>query len=405
MSSERSLVASCLKSREAYEKIAGHLEEDSALGEQAKIVLRHVGQYYDRDPDAARVDPELLSAQISREFLNQKHQRMFSDLVQGLFNEDVSPANVVHNFISIKREAAAARLATALAAGKSEDEIEALMDEYATWKDVTDLESEDSTETLKSVSVRSLVEERVAPGAVLRMVPRSLNARLGGGLLRGHHVVVFARPEVGKSMFVINAGSGFLRQGLRVLYIGNEDPIQDVVMRFINRLSGMPRADVMENPERAEELARENGYDNLTLVSLFPGTPREIEKLVEEHSPDVLIVDQLRTVRTKEDTLTRSLEEAAKALRQIGRRHDALVISVVQAGDSASGKSVLDMGDVDSSNTGIPGACDVLIGIGMSRDDELAGRRVISLAKNKPGDNHEAFPVRICTATSKVTSL
>jgi hypothetical protein len=62
------------------------------------------------------------------------------------------------------------------------------------------------------------------------------------------------------------------------------------------------------------------------------------------------------------------------------------------------------MGDVDSSNTGIPAQADVMIGIGMSREDELNNRRVISLPKNKPGGNHDAFPVQVDLTKSRVFS-
>ena len=81
-----------------------------------------------------------------------------------------------------------------------------------------------------------------------------------------------------------------------------------------------------------------------------------------------------------------------------------MVITVTQAGDSASGKSILDMGDVDSSNTGIPAQADVMVGIGMSDEDEANGRRVISLPKNKPGGNHGTFPVLVDPTKSRIRS-
>jgi RecA-family ATPase len=160
----------------------------------------------------------------------------------------------------------------------------------------------------------------------------------------------------------------------------------------------------MEDPEGADALAREMGYDNLVLASLTPGTPKEIERLIIDHKPDVVVMDQLRNLLVGEENFTRSLERSAQIVRALGKKHNALVLSVTQAGDSASGKSILDMGDVDSSNTGIPAQADVMIGIGMSRDDELQGRRVLSLPKNKAGGNHDSFPVRVDLARSRVYS-
>jgi hypothetical protein len=167
----------------------------------------------------------------------------------------------------------------------------------------------------------------------------------------------------------------------------------------------MTRNEVLENPAEAEAKANASGYGLVVFAGLSPGTPTEIEELVVEHTPDVLIVDQLRNLNVKEDNFVRALEKAASAVRNIGKRHHCVVISVTQAGDSASGKSVLDMGDVDNSNTGIPAQADVLLGIGMSSEDEARGFRVLSLCKNKPGGNHDFFPVAVEPAKSMVRSM
>ena len=63
------------------------------------------------------------------------------------------------------------------------------------------------------------------------------------------------------------------------------------------------------------------------------------------------------------------------------------------------------MGDVDSSNTGIPGACDVMIGIGASGEDEASGRRVLSLPKNKRSGRHDFFPVGVNPSIAKLVSM
>jgi hypothetical protein len=152
-------------------------------------------------------------------------------------------------------------------------------------------------------------------------------------------------------------------------------------------------------------LAREMGYDNWIAARMYPGSPAEIGALCEEYQPDILVIDQLRNIRMKEDNYVQKLEKAASAARNLGKRYDCLVLSVTQAGDSASGKPVLDMGDVDSSNTGIPAQADVMVGIGCSEDDKDNGRRVLSLPKNKRSGNHDFFPVRIDPTKSRIISV
>lgn len=400
--SEKRLLASCIKSRTAYDRIADHLQ-DVGLTEQGKLILAHLDRYYARDAQALFADPALIHSSICRELPNPKHHKIFGDILENVLSEDVSPENIVADYLGAKREKIGNQLATVLAAGKPPQEVAPLVERYQELLTTDTLEKEE-TRVLEGASVGELVAARTRSGGLIRIFPRALNERLDGGLLRGHHLVVFARPEVGKTLFAVNAIYGFLQQGLRVLYVGNEDPIEDIVLRAVSRLSDMTRHEILDDPDRADALAREKGYDKLILASLAPGTIKEIEALVIEHEPDVLLVDQLRNLMVGEDNFTRQLEKAALGVRTIGKKRNALVVSFTQAGDSASGKSILDMGDVDSSNTGIPAQADVMVGIGMSREDEMLSRRVLSLPKNKAGGNHESFPVRVDLARSKVLS-
>jgi KaiC/GvpD/RAD55 family RecA-like ATPase len=400
MSTKR-ILSALLKSRDAYERV-GHLL-GSDLGPQEVIILEAIKQYYERDPSATIVDPVLVAETIARTLPNPKHQTTFRNLVSGLWDSDVSAANVVADFIEVRRAAAGSKLATALAAGKPVVEVEPLLRDYSEWASKTELEELEVTVSVAK-SIKDILAERRQAGGLIRVVPQALNDRLGGGLLRGHHLIVFARPETGKTLILINMASGFAKQGLKVLYCGNEDPLADLQTRMVCRMADMTRAEVEENQDEADARAFANGYGNVVFAELTPGTLQEIERLCEEHKPDVVIVDQLRNLNVGEDNFVRALEKAASGVRTIGKRQNCLLVSATQAGDSASGKSVLDMGDVDSSNTGIPAQCDVLLGAGMSGEDEARGIRVFSLCKNKPGNNHDYFPVSVEPAKSKVRS-
>jgi hypothetical protein len=82
-----------------------------------------------------------------------------------------------------------------------------------------------------------------------------------------------------------------------------------------------------------------------------------------------------------------------------------VVVSVTQAGDSADRKNVLDIGDVDFSNTGIPAQADVMIGLGANDQLKQRGEICISLPKNKVSGRHEYFTVLAQPSLSKVTPL
>lgn len=402
MSTERKLLAAAVNDRRAFDLLAKHVGP-SDLSEPGKRVFHIVQQYYGRDPKATHCDLETVTSLVVQSATNPKHKESFEAIMEGIGRTDISGINVVAEIIGAKQEALAARLATALSAGEGPETTAPLIEEYRALASATSLDEEEESDLMQAPSLADLLPS--GKENLIRLLPKSLNVRLDGGLERQRHVVVIARPEMGKTAFLVNLGYGFLKQGLRVLYLGNEEPIEDTAMRYICRLSNMTRHDVLKQPQQAYDKAIENGYDNLYLKGMHPGSLPEIEALVAEVKPDVVVIDQLRHIRTSDDNRTQQLERAANGVRQIGRRHDCLVISTTQAGDSAQGKGVLDMGDVDSSNTGIPGACDVLIGIGASRDDEASNRRVLSLCKNKRSGNHEFFPVRIQPELSKYMSM
>jgi archaellum biogenesis ATPase FlaH len=393
---ERQVLASCIQSREAYDAVADYVGRDD-LSEQGWIIWEGINDYYGADGGAGCVEAGILAESIARTIAVDKHKEMFRTLVQSMDQLEVSAPNVVADLLATKRDRVGKQLAAALLAGEEAGELH---DQYGDLLLAEDLgEAEESTARI-GFSVAELVAEKFDESNLIKVMPESLNNRLGGGVKPGHHIVLFARPEMGKTMMTIEMMSGFLRQGLTVLYIGNEDPIDDINMRVINRLSGMTKEEVLKDPKTADRAARDAGYESLILASLAPGTAREITKLIEEHRPNVLVLDQLRNLNMHQDNYVLALENAAKQARQWAKRYSCVVVSVTQAGDSAARKAVLDMGDVDYSNTGIPSQ-------GMGANDQHAknGEVVLSLPKNKVSGVHEFFACSVEPHLSKIVSL
>ena len=398
---ERQVLSSAMQSREAFDRIEAHVGRDD-FSEQGNVVWAGICEYYDADGSAQSVETGLLQEAIARSIPADKHKELFRNLVASLSELDVSTPNVVADLIATKREKVGRQLAAAILDGEPADRLHA---EYGDLLTAEDLGDADDVETRTGMGVRELVEEKFDDKNLIKVMPESLNKRLGGGVKPGHHLILFARPEMGKTMCTIEMMAGFARQGLPILYIGNEDPLDDINMRIINRLSNMPKDAVMADPDEAEARAMKNGYDCITMAGLAPGTPREITKLIEEVKPAVLVLDQLRNLNMGQDNYVLALENAAKQARQWAKRYSCVVVSVTQAGDSADGKSVLSMGDVDYSNTGIPSQADVMIGIGANKQQADNGEVVFSLPKNKVSGIHEYFACGAQPHLSKIVSI
>lgn len=394
---EQKILASLLQDRQNWEKVEPYLD-DKDFGPDAKLILNEIKEFYEVDTGAKCVDKEILNARLERRLPNAKTAKALQALVQSL--PDVSGANVVQELLDLKATNIGLELAVALGEG-DRSKIDSLLPKY---QDALNAE-EDTSNEITGLSVKDLFAQHYDDSKVIQISPKALNDRIDGGARPGHHVLVFAPTEMGKTLFVINMVAHFLRQGLKVLYVGNEDPAADIILRIICRLSGKDKFAVKADPDAAQKACDEANYGLLTFADLAPGDFPRIRNLVKRYTPDVVILDQLSNINvnvSRNESKTGSLEQAAKEARSLAKRSKLLVVSVVQAADSATGKVVLGRGDVHNSNVGIPGQVDLMLGLGADEQMEARGLRQVSIVKNKISGNHDNFTVKFIPHISKV---
>lgn len=396
---ENKIVAAFVRDRKAWDLGKSSIS-GSAFSPVTSLLVKLIEEYYGADPKADRCDVDILTARVEREIQSNKMATLVVDTLRRL-PEDVSGINVATELVALKRDGIGKRLASLLAAGRHGQDVQELLQEYQS-SDVGSAQSEGSDEVFAGTGVRSLLETSFSKEGLIQLWPQSLNAQIDGGCKPGHHILVFAPTEMGKTLFVINAVAGFLRQNLTTLYIGNEDPAADLLMRIINRLTGLNKYQVQENPDEAQKLLDQRNYSKLVMAPLAPGTFPAIHRLVDRYSPRVVVLDQLRNLDVESENRTQALEKAATEARNLAKKRGVLVLSVAQAGDSASGRTVLRRGDVDSSNVGIPGQIDLMIGIGATEEMEQSNQRMLSFPKNKLSGKHTPIPVTIDPTLSKV---
>lgn len=227
-----------------------------------------------------------------------------------------------------------------------------------------------------------------------------------GFALDGDHLFLLGDYTVThNSAFNITIACGFARQKKEGIYIINEDRVEDIYTRIISNLTGLTRDEIMRDRATAKQMALERGLEYIRLVSLAPGTLKQVEAFADKYRPKWMIVDQLRNLDVKEANKVLQLEYAATGLRNIAKKYNLLMISSTQAGDSGEGKKLLTMGDVDFSNTGVAAQADVLVGIGGDPVDVMEGRRIINISKNKLSGLHQNFPVKLIPQVSRYMSF
>ena len=206
------------------------------------------------------------------------------------------------------------------------------------------------------------------------------------GVGDGNLVIIFARPEAGKTAFWVNLVSGvdgFASQGAKVCALINEEPAVRTQMRLINAHTGMTfdeiRADKVEANRRWAEIRK-----NIKILDTVDWSLDSVDEFVQKEKPDILVVDQLDKVNVK-GSFART-DEKLRAIytgaREIAKRNNCCVIAVSQASADGRGKFELTFDMMEGSKTGKAAEADVIIGVG-HRDKLDTDERVRSLAISK----------------------
>jgi hypothetical protein len=209
------------------------------------------------------------------------------------------------------------------------------------------------------------------------------------GLGKGEFGIAFARPETGKTAFVISlaaAPNGFAAQGAKVLYLGNEENPERTMLRAYQAYTGMSRDDIVDFPERAIEKFNEIS-DNLIIFGIHGWFDDQVEALIERIKPDVVLIDQYDKVAIHDDTIGHErLGTLYVNLRAMCTRQNVAMLGLSQASVEAEGRTILTPNMMEGSKTRKYAEADLIIGIGKhpdAADGTPEPIRYLTVGKNK----------------------
>ena len=208
------------------------------------------------------------------------------------------------------------------------------------------------------------------------------------GVGPGNLVIVFARPEVGKTAFWVSlvAGpNGFAEQGAKIHAFINEEPAVRTQMRAITCFTGLNKEQISENIDEAyEEWKRIK--DNIEMIDTVDWTVQDIDRHCEKYNPDVVVIDQLDKIGitgsyARTDEKLRAIYTSA---REIAKRRNCVVIAISQASADAHNRNSISFDMMENSKTGKAAEADLIIGIGSNTTaDPTNNARVLNVSKNK----------------------
>ena len=214
------------------------------------------------------------------------------------------------------------------------------------------------------------------------------------GAGRGHFVVLFARPEAGKTAFSVYQAAGYLQQGLKVAYFANEESAKRVYLRLMCSALEVTEDSIRQDVEGTRIKFKDTYSKNLAMIDGVGMGVEQIENWVAKNKPDVVFVDQLDKLSVK-GAFNRGDERLGRLYtlaREMAKRNNCLVYGVTQCSAEGEGKTKLDYSMMAGSKTDKAAEADLIIGIGKRPqvgEEEMI--RTIGISKNKINGWHGFF--------------
>jgi hypothetical protein len=218
-----------------------------------------------------------------------------------------------------------------------------------------------------------------------------------GGIGPGVFGLFAARPNAGKSLAAIFScfgPDGWMEQGARIFYLGNEEHIRRTKHRAICSWKGINYHDSTRD-KRNEFIAATDEFNEKygDKIAFFHKTGLDysaIEDIIKEHKSDIVIIDQLDKLHVPGDQDGHiRLRKLYTTMRENATNLDTAIMGVSQASDEASGKKFFGFESLEGSKTGKGAELDLCICIGAENIRAEEGSsggseaRFFNIAKNK----------------------
>ena len=309
-------------------------------------------------------------------------RRELGGLLDRIFAQQVEPRLLQDTLESHRVRSLAGQLAvTALEANEGKKgALEALQKLIETFRDTS--EGVDSL-PLVSDDLEALLHETVDTPGIPFHLP-CLRESLGP-LRKGNFGVVFARPEIGKTTWLAQ----FVTHAVQyvdkpIIWLNNEQAGNEVKLRLYQALFGVPLSELMANRARYHALYKEKTKGLLFLYDCDTILRSEVEALCEQHSPSLIVIDQLDKIAggKEEDRRDLTLGNTYIWARGLAKRY-CPVVGVSQASDAGEGIKYLTYSHLADSRTAKPAEADFILGIGASHTDDFSLYRYFNISKNK----------------------
>ena len=390
-----------LLTKEKYDKLKSEIEE-SIFQNGAREIYKTIGFIYRDNPNITEINfSDLKLAYFNTYYPNTSFasQKNIHELINSIENQESPSDDVVSTALKsmyrIKKADELARICLSISNNPSSNSLKEVE------KFMANVDEEQTQQESEAVTkdVDKIVEALQEQGEFKFNLPSLQTATNGIG--RGNFMIVFARPDVGKTAFwvsLVASPNGFAWQQKKVSIFANEEPAIRTQMRLLNASTGLQRGNILNG---SRDLAKQKWATISPYIDNFDCVGKTMDDLDEYCSTndvDILVIDQLDKINVsgKYNATHEKLREVYTQSRELAKRHDILVIGMSQASAEAQGRSRVTFSTMENSKTGKAAEADIILGIG--KEDEVENYledcvRFVTLSKNKLTGDHAEFEV------------
>jgi len=389
---------------------------DSFFSNGGRDIYKAISKIYEDNPGIEEISiSDLRISYFETYFANQSFQseKNIKELISRIERIQDMNESVVENAIKSMYKSAKADEMSRLCISIGNNPSEHSFKEVQRFLETIDEEYFDSVD---DTSVTRDVDEIIEAVNQQREFKFNIHAleNATDGIGRGNFMIVFARPESGKTAFwvsMVASHGGFAWQKKNVHIFCNEEPAIRTQMRMLNACSNLNKKQILNG---SRQLAKDRWNEIQSYIYTHDSVDMNMEDLntyCKEHDVDILIIDQLDKVNItgKYNSSHEKLGEVYRQAREIAKRHDVLVVGLSQASAEAHGRERLSFNVMANSKTGKAAEADVIIGIGKLDEGEEnpneACVRQITISKNKLTGDHGEFQVQLVPTLSQFTSF
>jgi len=390
-----------LLTKEKYDKLKSEIDA-SIFQNGAREIYKTIGYIYRDNPNITQVNfSDLKLAYFNTYYPNTSFasQKNIHELIDSIERQEEPSDDVVATALKsmyrIKKADELARICLDISNNPSSSSLKQVE------KFMANVDEEQTQQESEAVTkdVDEIVEALQEQGEFefnLNSLQRATN-----GIGRGNFMIVFARPDVGKTAFwvsLVASPNGFAWQEKKVSIFANEEPAIRTQMRLLNASSGLQRGNILNG---SRDLAKQKWSTISPYIENFDCVGKTMDDLDEYCSTndvDILIIDQLDKINVtgKYNATHEKLREVYTQSRELAKRHNILVIGMSQASAEAQGRSRVTFSTMENSKTGKAAEADIILGIG--KEDEVENYledcvRFVTLSKNKLTGDHAEFEV------------